>query len=125
MAVSLAMPRRQHAWLGLIVPLLLLAAWELASRRGGNFGYAFVPLAEVGRSLTEMLAKAESWNNLAASLWTASSGFAVGSLFGVALGSAMALSRRVEQVASTAVQRVASRAHARNGPSDRALVRQR
>ena len=49
---------------GLVVPLLLLGAWEYASRQGAAGAYAFVPLAQVGTALAELLGSGELLVNL-------------------------------------------------------------
>lgn len=91
---------RSKLLLGLIVPLLLLIAWQTASSTSLENRHTFIPLNLILAGLGEVLGKEESWVNIAASLWTASSGFVVGSLLGAALGSAMALSGVVERTVS-------------------------
>lgn len=51
-----------NALRGLLLPLLLLAAWEYASRQSTAGAYAFVPLAQVGAALAELLAMANCWS---------------------------------------------------------------
>lgn len=77
---------------GLLLPLLLVLAWEYASRQGAAGAYAFVPLSAIGAALLEMLGNGELLVNLLASLARTSSGLALGIVFGVALGVLMALS---------------------------------
>ncbi|HEK1684180.1 TPA: ABC transporter permease [Pseudomonas putida] len=77
---------------GLWLPLLLLAAWEYASRQDAAGAYAFVPLSKVGSALLELLGNGELLINLLASLARTSSGLALGMLAGIGLGALMALS---------------------------------
>ena len=77
---------------GLLLPLLLVLAWEYASRQGAAGAYAFVPLSAIGTALLDMLCNGELLVNLLASLARTSSGLALGIVFGVALGVLMALS---------------------------------
>lgn len=77
---------------GLLLPLLLILAWEYASRQGAAGAYAFVPLSAIGAALLDMLGNGELLVNLLASLARTSSGLALGIVFGVALGVLMALS---------------------------------
>ena len=94
------MRRSKKALLGLVPPLVLLLAWEIASRSSPESRHTFIPLTLILQSVGEVLAKRESWVNIGASLWTASSGFLVGSLLGAGLGAAMALSGIVERTVS-------------------------
>ena len=77
---------------GLLLPLLLVLAWEYASRQDAAGAYAFVPLSAIGTALLEMLGNGELLVNLLASLARTSSGLVLGILFGVTLGVMMALS---------------------------------
>ncbi|MBC3437900.1 ABC transporter permease [Pseudomonas sp. BW16M2] len=77
---------------GLLLPLLLIGAWELASRQDAAGAYAFVPLATIGHALVELLGNGELLVNLLASLARTSAGLALGIVGGVALGALMALS---------------------------------
>lgn len=81
-----------NALRGLLLPLLLLAAWEYASRQSTAGAYAFVPLAQVGAALAELLGNGELLVNLWASLLRTCIGLAVGIVAGTALGALMALS---------------------------------
>ena len=77
---------------GLLLPLLLIGAWEYASRQDAAGAYAFVPLATIGQALLELLGNGELLVNLLASLARTSSGLVLGIVLGVALGMLMALS---------------------------------
>jgi sulfonate transport system permease protein len=77
---------------GLVLPLLLLGAWEYASRQSSASAYAFVPLAQVGTALADMLASGELLINLWASLVRTCTGLGIGIVAGISLGALMALS---------------------------------
>lgn len=83
---------------GLVLPLLLLGAWEFMARRDAAAAYAFVPLADIGRSLVELVLGGELLVNLFASLARTSGGLLAGVLAGVAVGVLMALSRFVDRL---------------------------
>lgn len=77
---------------GLLLPLLLLGAWEYASRQNAAGAYAFVPLTQVGSALAELLASGELLVNLWASLVRTCTSLAIGMVAGIGLGAFMALS---------------------------------
>ena len=77
---------------GLLLPLLLIGAWEWLSRQDAAGAYAFVPLSTIGSALLELLGNGELRVNLLASLGRASGGLLLGSLAGVLLGALMAQS---------------------------------
>ena len=77
---------------GVVLPLLLVGAWEYASRQGAADAYAFVPLAQVGAALSELLGSGELLVNLWASLVRTCIGLAIGVVAGIGLGAMMALS---------------------------------
>ncbi|WP_263143921.1 ABC transporter permease [Pseudomonas sp. RIT-PI-AD] len=82
---------------GLLLPLLLIGAWELASRQGASQAYAFVPLARIGSGLLELLASGELWLSAAASLQRTCLGLLGGVLGGFAFGALMAFSPLAER----------------------------
>lgn len=83
--------------LGLLLPLLLLAAWALSSSRGWVPPQILPPPGRVAATLVERLKSGELLTNLGISLLRVFIGFAVGGVLGVVLGVAMGLSRRVEE----------------------------
>jgi sulfonate transport system permease protein len=83
---------------GLVLPLLLLAAWESVSRQGGAHAYAFVPLAHIWRGLLEVLSSGELQGSLLATLRTMLTGLIVGGSAGLAIGGLMAVSRVVNVI---------------------------
>lgn len=77
---------------GLVLPLLLLVAWESVSRQGGGHAYAFVPLADIWRGLLEVLSSGELQGSLLATLRTMLTGLLIGGSAGLAIGGLMAVS---------------------------------
>jgi sulfonate transport system permease protein len=96
------LPAARRSWLvpqrgwGLLVPLLVFAAWWLTAARGWVAPQILPPPARVGQTLVEQLASGELLRHLAISLTRVAAGFLTGSALGVALGTAMGLSRRAE-----------------------------
>lgn len=83
---------------GLLLPALLLLAWQWGSRQGAGAAYIFVPLGGLWDSLCQLLASGELGLHLRASLQRALLGLAIGSVLGVATGSLMAQSRIAERL---------------------------
>jgi sulfonate transport system permease protein len=92
-----ALQRVSRVALGLLLPLLLLAAWTLASSRGWVPPQILPPPGRVAATLIERLSSGELLANLWISLLRVFVGFAVGGVLGVVLGVAMGLSRTVEE----------------------------
>lgn len=93
-----ALKRLLRPWRGLLLPVLLLGAWELASRQGASQAYAFVPLARIGDGLLELLASGELWLSVAASLQRTCLGLLAGVCGGFAFGALMASSPLAERL---------------------------
>lgn len=85
-------------WRGLVLPAILLLAWECASRGGDVAAYVFVPLENVGTALVELIRSGELLLNLKASLSRTLSGLLIGASLGTAVGSLMALSMLVNRL---------------------------
>lgn len=83
---------------GLVLPLLLIGAWEWASRQSASNAYAFVPLRQIGNGFAELLATGELWLSISASLQRTCLGLAYGVLAGFAIGALMAHSRIAERL---------------------------
>jgi ABC-type nitrate/sulfonate/bicarbonate transport system permease component len=87
---------RPPRWLGAIVPLLLIAVWELAARRGDAPEYLPAPsviLAELGA----LAAGGDLFVHAGASLYRALGAFAIGAATGAAVGLAAGTLRAVER----------------------------
>jgi sulfonate transport system permease protein len=83
---------------GLVLPLSLLLLWEFASRQSVAYAYAFVPLAEIWRSLLELLDSGELLFNLFATLRTVLFGLCIGGGLGLALGGLMGASAMIDRI---------------------------
>lgn len=75
---------------GLVLPLLLAAAWHWASSIDASTAYALVPLDQVWDRLLQLLSTGELAINAGSSLGRALTGLALGGLSGILLGSLMA-----------------------------------
>lgn len=83
---------------GLLLPLLLLGAWQYASQQSAAGAYAFVPLQRVWDALLELLGNGELWVNLQASLLRTCLGLLIGSVAGLLLGLALNASALLERL---------------------------
>jgi len=75
---------------------ILLLVWQLAVGSDLIDRTFLPPVDAVVAALWEMARSGEIWLNLAVSIWRAFTGLAIGSLLGVAIGLAMATSRRAD-----------------------------
>lgn len=89
---------RWRGWQGLLLPLLIVGVWEVLSRQGLDYAYAFVPLQEIWQGLLELLANGELLLNLAATLRTMLIGLLIGGFLGLVVGGLMGVSRTVDQL---------------------------
>ncbi|OWW18377.1 ABC transporter permease [Noviherbaspirillum denitrificans] len=83
---------------GLLLPALLLAAWEWASRQSAVAAYVFVSLSDLWGSLQGMVASGELWLHLRASLTRTLTGLGIGATLGILTGTLMAQSRIVDRL---------------------------
>jgi sulfonate transport system permease protein len=81
------------ALLGAVVPLALVAAWQLASSTGVFASYQLPPPASVWDAAVELARRGELWTNIAISTQRVLLGFAAGSVLGLAFGALVGLSR--------------------------------
>jgi len=81
---------------GMVLPALLIGAWQILSGLGPRYAYAFVPLDTLFSSLVELIQSGELWVHIAASLGTALKSLAIGGGIGVLLGTAMAVARPID-----------------------------
>ena len=81
------------AALGAIVPLGLLAAWQLASSTGLVAVYQLPPPGAVWDAAVDLAGRGELWMHVAISTQRVILGFAAGAALGLALGSLVGLSR--------------------------------
>lgn len=80
----------------ILVPLLLIAAWQAATATGLFPAQVLVPPSEVARTLAGLIADGELERHLGQSLFRLLTGFAAGATAGLAFGAALALSRWFE-----------------------------
>ncbi len=85
---------------GLLIPALLIAAWQYASTLGASQAYAFVPLQQVWHALLHLLENGELWLNTLGSLQRTLSGLLIGSVSGLLLGTLLALSKTLNAIVS-------------------------
>jgi len=71
------------AWLPLIV---LLVAWELATRSGLVTPFMLPPLSAVFGRIMDDAASGELWTTIGTTLWRALAGFGISAVLGIALG---------------------------------------
>lgn len=83
---------------GLLLPALLLLAWQWASGRGAGAAYVFVPLGQLWTGLCELAADGSLALHVGASLRRAMTGLACGAAAGIATGTLMAQSRVAERL---------------------------
>ena len=81
---------RLYAWL---VPVAILAAWEMAARAGGLSRLFFPAPSEIIRTLVRLMGSGELPRHIAISLQRIVLGFAAGAVPGVVVGLAMGWSR--------------------------------
>ena len=79
-----------------LLPLALLALWQAGADGGWISPQVLPPPVFVWQTLTDLATSGELWANLQASLLRVVTGFAIGSLLGLGLGSAMGLSPRLQ-----------------------------
>ncbi|ABQ28033.1 ABC transporter permease [Geotalea uraniireducens] len=83
--------------LGLIVPVLLLIAWEIVTRKELFSSLLLIPPQIVAQTFKDLIASGELINHLLASFARVFAGFLIGSLAGILLGAALGLSKRIEE----------------------------
>ncbi len=81
------------ALLGAVVPVVLLAAWQLASTTGLVASYQLPPPGAVWDAAVDLAGRGELWMHVAISTQRVLLGFAAGAALGLALGSLVGLSR--------------------------------
>lgn len=88
--------RTGDALLPWLLPLTLLALWQAGASSGWISRQVLPDPALVAGNLAELARSGDLWLNVSASMQRVLVGFGAGSLLGLALGSAMGLSRRIE-----------------------------
>lgn len=98
-AVRSAAPR----WLGLVLPLALLAGIEIAVRAGAVPAHLLPPPSEVVRTLVELCGRGLG-AHLAASVLRVAAGFGIGASLAIALGALVGLSPRARALLDPSFQ---------------------
>ncbi|WP_407073356.1 ABC transporter permease, partial [Ruminococcus callidus] len=81
--------------LGLIVPVLILAAWICATHFG-NIPTSILPkISMVWQAFLEMLQSGQLWNDLSVTLSRVLKGYLLSAVLGTVLGSLMGMSKTV------------------------------
>ena len=83
---------------GAVLPILLLAAWELTSHSGTVDPRILPPLELVAQTTFDQVVHEGLLRNLAASLLRDIAGFTLGSLLGIAVGTTLGLSRIADRL---------------------------
>jgi sulfonate transport system permease protein len=95
-ALTARIARAIHPLLPWLLPVLLLALWFTGAEGGWIAPQVLPPPQFVWQTLQELATSGDLWLHVSASLQRVLVGFAAGALLGLALGSAMGLSRSVE-----------------------------
>jgi sulfonate transport system permease protein len=106
------LPRRiPPALIGWVLPVLLVAAWEVASRLGGIPANVLPAPSDVLKAAARLGRSGELAQNIGVSGLRALSGFAVGGGIGLALGLANGLSSLSEKLTDTTLQMIRNVPH--------------
>lgn len=89
---------------GLVLPAMVIAAWQLAAQRGWVKPYLLPAPSTVLLTLAELARDGTLWGHLQISALRWAAGFAVGATLGLLFGSLVGLSRLAEQFLDTSVQ---------------------
>ncbi|MEX3963705.1 aliphatic sulfonate ABC transporter permease SsuC [Paraburkholderia sp. EG286B] len=95
--------RRLAPWL---VPLAVLAIWEIAARSGALSTRVLPEPLAVVRAAWSLIESGEMWADVRVSTWRALSGFAIGGGIGLVLGLATGLFKPAETALDSTVQMV-------------------
>ena len=84
--------------IGALLPILILAIWQLLSTNGTFSASQLPPPVEVLQAASGLIERGTLWEHVAISVQRVFSGFAIGSVLGIILGSAVGLSKTVGQL---------------------------
>jgi sulfonate transport system permease protein len=84
--------------IGALLPALILAIWQLLSTNGTFSASQLPPPIEVLQAAASLVERGTLWQHVAISVQRVFSGFAIGSVLGIILGSAVGLSKTVGQL---------------------------
>lgn len=89
---------------GLLLPLLLLGALEIAARLGWVEARLLPPPSIIGQTLWQLAADGSLWSHIGVSLARVASGFAIGAALGLLLATAVGLNRLLETLLDPSFQ---------------------
>ncbi|MDG2497638.1 MAG: ABC transporter permease [Aquiluna sp.] len=90
--------KSRQVFLGAMLPILILALWQVLSSSGAFSVSQLPPPAEVVSGALGLIERGTLWGHIAISLQRVFAGFALGAALGIALGSAVGLSKFVSQL---------------------------
>jgi sulfonate transport system permease protein len=96
----------RKAWLGLLVPVVLVGLWWGVVAVGLVAPYQLAPPPQVLREMIALAQDGTLWNDLVASVERVVSGFAIGCVLACALGTFVGLSRTAERVVDPTLQAI-------------------
>lgn len=107
MARERTLPRRLFSALApWLVPIAVLAAWQLSASVGWLSSRILPEPLAVARAAATLAASGELWEHVSVSAWRALSGFAIGGGLGLALGLLTGSFRKVEIALDTSLQMI-------------------
>ncbi len=89
---------RLHKLKGLVLPIALILICDFLARRNVGQGFSFVTIGQLAEAFVAAVASGDLPDNVGVSLGRVGIGVMCGSVLGIALGTAMALSRGVDRV---------------------------
>ncbi len=92
--------------LGMIVPAALLLLWQWASTNGSYSASQLPTPSAVRSALIELIERGTYWTHVGISLQRVLTGFAIGAIAGLTLGSLVGLSPRVSSFLSPTIQAI-------------------
>jgi sulfonate transport system permease protein len=92
--------KRSNIARGLLLPALLLLAWQWASSRGAASAYVFVPVSQLWTALRDLAASGELVLHLRASLVRTIAAIVLGGVAGIACGALVTQSRIADRLIS-------------------------
>ncbi|WP_263261419.1 aliphatic sulfonate ABC transporter permease SsuC [Pseudomonas sp. RIT-PI-S] len=108
MSISRRAAERLAPW---VLPVLLLAIWQLAVSAGWLSTRILPAPSAVLEAGVQLVRSGEIWKHLAISSWRAAVGFAIGGAIGLALGFITGLSRWGERLLDSSVQMIRNVPH--------------
>lgn len=85
--------------IGLIVPALVLAWWQVQATGGGANAIAYAPLQSIGAAASELVGNGQLLRDMFVTLSRSLTGLAIGGTLGIAVGVAMAIWTPLDRVA--------------------------